>query len=144
MAVTAGKTKPASRLPPPPSPAKRKKPVSASKTGPASAKAATPALVKAARTVKEVKVEPAAKAEKIKKPKLVRDSFTIPKGEYTALQDFKERAAALGSPVKKSELLRAGLKALAAMSDAAFLAALAEVPALKTGRPAKSGATAAS
>jgi hypothetical protein len=37
--------------------------------------------------------------------------------------------------VKKSELLRAGIKALAAMGDAAFAAALGNVPAIKTGRP---------
>ena len=79
----------------------------------------------------------AAKAEKPKKPKLVRDSFTIPKAEYKVIQECKDRAAALGRPVKKSELLRAGLKALAAMGDAGFGAALDSVPALKTGRPAK-------
>ena len=66
----------------------------------------------------------APKAEKPKKPKLVRDSFTIPKIEYKVLQDSKDRAAALGRPVKKSELLRAGLKALAGMSDEAFVSAL--------------------
>lgn len=75
------------------------------------------------------------KAAKPKKPKLVRDSFTIPKAEYLVLDELKQRAAVLARPVKKSELLRAGIKALAAMSDAAFLAALADVPAIKTGRP---------
>ena len=72
----------------------------------------------------------------VKKPKLVRDSFTIPKAEYTVLDDLKQRAATLAQSVKKSELLRAGIKALAAMSDAAFLNALGQVPAIKTGRPA--------
>jgi hypothetical protein len=99
-------------------------------------KAAAPAK-KAAPTVKAKPAAAAPKAEKPKKPKLVRDSFTIPKIEYKVLQDSKDRAAALGRPVKKSELLRAGLKALAGMSDAAFVAALGAVPALKTGRPAK-------
>ncbi|MBA3772453.1 MAG: hypothetical protein H0X13_08210 [Ramlibacter sp.] len=78
-----------------------------------------------------------AKADKPKKPKLVRDSFTIPKAEYKVIEDSKSRAAALGRPVKKSEVLRAGLKALAGLSDSAFLSALGAVPALKTGRPAK-------
>jgi hypothetical protein len=78
-----------------------------------------------------------AKADKPKKPKLVRDSFTIPKAEYTVLADLKERAAKLGRPAKKSELLRAGIKLLALQGDAAFGAALAAVPAIKTGRPAK-------
>ena len=77
-----------------------------------------------------------AKLEKPKKPKLVRDSFTIPKLEYLVLDQLKLRAAQLTRPAKKSELLRAGIKALAALSDAAFLAALEQVPAIKTGRPA--------
>ena len=79
----------------------------------------------------------ATKAPKADKPKLVRDSFTIPKTEYTVLEQLKQRAALAGTPAKKSELLRAGIKALAAMSDAAFGAALGAVPAVKTGRPAK-------
>jgi hypothetical protein len=72
---------------------------------------------------------------KAKKPKLVRDSFTIPKAEYTVMDDLKQRATKLAFPIKKSELLRAGIKALAAMPDQAFLAALQAVPAIKTGRP---------
>jgi hypothetical protein len=72
-----------------------------------------------------------------KKAKLVRDSFTIPKSEYTVLQDLKLRAGMRGTAVKKSEILRAGIKALAAMNDAAFAAALGAVPPIKTGRPAK-------
>ncbi|MDW5444934.1 hypothetical protein [Polaromonas sp. SM01] len=75
------------------------------------------------------------KPVKAKKPKLVRDSFTIPKNEYGVLDELKQRASALARPVKKSELLRAGIKALAAMNDVAFLVTLAEVPAIKTGRP---------
>jgi hypothetical protein len=96
-------------------------------------KAAVPAkaVAKPARDVD------AAKAEKAKKPKLVRDSFTIPKNEFTVLEGLKLRAAKLGRPVKKSEVLRAGVMALAAMGDAAFLACLTGVPAVKTGRPAK-------
>lgn len=79
----------------------------------------------------------AEKPVKAKKPKIVRDSFTIPKAEYMVLDDLKQRAVKLASAAKKSELLRAGVKALAAMSDAAFLAALKAVPAIKTGRPTK-------
>lgn len=82
------------------------------------------------------KVETVASPQKVKKPKLVRDSFSIPKVEYGALAELKQRAAHLTRPVKKSELLRAGIKILAALSDAAFLTALAQVPAIKTGRPA--------
>lgn len=74
---------------------------------------------------------------KAKKPKLVRDSFTIPKLEYLILEELKQRSSILGNSTKKSELIRAGIKALAAMADANFLAALRSVPAIKTGRPAK-------
>lgn len=70
-----------------------------------------------------------------RKPKLVRDSFTIPKTEYAAIDALKTRAIALGTSVKKSELLRAGLMALVGMSDVAFKAAVAAVPTLKPGRP---------
>lgn len=74
---------------------------------------------------------------KAKKIKLVRDSFTIPKPEYLFLDNLKLRATDLKHPVKKGELIRAGIKALAAMSDQLFLAALKAVPMLKTGRPSK-------
>ena len=87
-----------------------------------------------------IKAESKPKAEKVfkeKKPKLVRDSFTIPKSEYTTFDELKHRAGKLGNSVKKSELIRAGIKALAAMSDTNYLAALKVVPTIKTGRPLK-------
>jgi hypothetical protein len=90
------------------------------------------AVSKTAKPVKTVK--PA----KVKKPKLVRDSFTIPKDEYVVIDALKTRAGKLGQAVKKSELLRAGVKALAAMSDIQFKAALSNVPTIKTGRPKSS------
>lgn len=73
------------------------------------------------------------------KNKLVRDSFTIPKAEYAVLNELKQRATRLTQPAKKSEILRAGIELLKGLSDAAFLAALAAVPNLKTGRPPKEG-----
>jgi hypothetical protein len=79
--------------------------------------------------------KPIEKPIKAKKMKLVRDSFTIPKPEYLVLDNLKLRAADLKHPVKKGELLRAGIKALAAMTDINLLAALKAVPMLKTGRP---------
>ena len=77
------------------------------------------------------------KGDKRPRLKLVRDSFTIPKEEYAGLDALKKRAAKSGLPSKKSELLRAGLKALAAMGDASFRDAMSAVPALKTGRAKK-------
>lgn len=92
-----------------------------------------------ARTAVKTAVKPVSKPVKVgkaKKPKMIRDSFTIPKTEYLVIDALKERAGKLSRAAKKSELLRAGVKALAAMSDAAFLAALSAVPTIKTGRPA--------
>lgn len=77
------------------------------------------------------------KTTKPKKTKLVRDSFTIPKNEYEVIDNLKKRAVTAGQTVKKSELLRAGIKALAAMSDSQLKAALSQVPPIKTGRPKK-------
>jgi len=84
-------------------------------------------------TVK-LKVE---KLLKDKKPKLVRDSFMIPKLEYLILDQLKQRSGMLGSMAKKSELIRAGIKALSEMPDASFLEAVKAVPTIKTGRPLK-------
>ena len=79
--------------------------------------------------------EVVAKPAKAQKPKLVRDSFTIPKEEYQVLDALKRRALGLEQQVRKSELLRAGIQALNAMNDRAFLKAIGAVPTLKTGRP---------
>ena len=90
---------------------------------------------KKATAQKSVSRPPAEKITKQKKPKLVRDSFTIPKAEYGVLEELKQRAAQLARPVKKSELIRASIKVLASLSGAAFLTALNQVPTIKTGRP---------
>jgi hypothetical protein len=74
---------------------------------------------------------------KPKKSKMVPVDFTLPMLEYLMLETLKLRSGKLGSPVKKNVLIRAGIKALAAMSDASFLAALKTVPPIKTARSSK-------
>jgi sRNA-binding protein len=107
-----------------------KRPAPQSKTAPKKAPA---------RPVVTAPVPQAApRDDKPKKPKLVRDSFTIPKAEYAVLEALKQRAVRLGQPAKKSEVLRAGVALLAGLGDEALRGALAAVPAVKTGRPAKS------
>jgi hypothetical protein len=101
------------------------------------AKPKTAVAPKAKPVAKPVVKAAVVKDVKAKKPKMVRDSFTFPKEEYTVMDALKLRAAKLGHPVKKTELLRAGVKAIAAMTDTALLSALKAVPSLKTGRPAK-------
>ena len=101
-------------------------------------KAPRKSAVKAPVKVKaDTTAQPAAET-KLKKPKLIRDSFTFPKDEYQAIAGLKQKALGLKHSAKKSEILRAGLKLLNSLNDKAFLAALTKVPALKTGRPAKS------
>ncbi len=80
---------------------------------------------------------PVIKAPKVPKLKMERDSFTMPKTEYAQFAVLKDRLVKLGQPAKKSELLRAGIMQLAAMTDAALKAAMAKVPTIKTGRPNK-------
>jgi hypothetical protein len=99
------------------------------------AKVAAPAKEDTQAAVKAKKS--AAKKPVAKKPKLVRDSFTFPEGDYDLIAALKQRALAAGREVKKSEVLRAGLVALAAMKDASLLKALDSVERIKTGRPAK-------
>ena len=82
---------------------------------------------------KKTKDSSAAKAKKVK---LVRDSFCMPKDEYAQIELLKQRLLALGKAVKKSELLRAGVLALARADDDSLQAYLEAVPNLKTGRPA--------
>lgn len=79
----------------------------------------------------------AEKPTKAKKIKLVRDSYAMPEAEYARIGELKKRMSALGNEVKKSELLRGGIAALAALNDAELKAVMGRVERIKTGRPAK-------
>lgn len=98
--------------------------------------AAKPVAAKPITAITKAKVAKPTK-EKTPKLKMERDSFTMPKVEYAQFYVLKERLAKLGQPAKKSELLRAGIMQLTAMTDAALKVALSKVPAIKTGRPKK-------
>jgi hypothetical protein len=87
---------------------------------------------------KPSKADSDVKAKRIKKEKVVRDSFTMPKTDYEKLAALKLKCLAQGVAVKKSELLRAGLLMLESAAPKRLLAAVAAVEQVKTGRPAKS------
>ncbi len=117
-----------------------KKPVATSTANKVVTKPAISAKPAAAKT----KAMPAKKAakkltkkDKPEKIKMERDSFTMPKDEYAQLTLLKARLSSMGQPAKKSELLRAGIKLLAAMSDNTLKTTLAKIPVIKTGRPKK-------
>lgn len=118
-----------------------KKPVSAkpaAKKPDASRVAAKAAPGKAQKSAVKLTTNVAVpKAEKVKKVKLVRDSLSIPKDEFEMIGILKLRAGKLGHAAKKTEIIRAGIKAVAALSDQALLKALQAVPSIKTGRPAQ-------
>ena len=109
-----------------------KKPVAAKAAASKSA-VSKPVAVKKVAAAKA----PVVKVPKAPKLKMERDSFTMPKTEYAQFAVLKDRLVKLGQPAKKSELLRAGIMQLAAMTDAALKAAMAKVPTIKTGRPNK-------
>jgi hypothetical protein len=94
---------------------------------------------KVAEAPKDEKADKAAKAKKQapKKPKLVRDSFTIPEGDYALFVSLKQRALGAGIEVKKGEILRAALATLAKLDDAELVKAIGLVERIKTGRPKK-------
>lgn len=75
--------------------------------------------------------------EKPKKPKLVRDSFTMPETEYAVLGEVKKACLKAGIEVKKSELLRVGVALIRQLDTAKLKEILAGLPALKAGRPKK-------
>lgn len=102
---------------------------------PQAPKAAKPA--KATAKTKAEKVEKVEKPTKLKKPRLVRDSYAMPETEYAQIAVLKKRMASLGSEAKKSELLRAGIAVLAALNDAELQAVMGRIERIKTGRPAK-------
>ena len=109
-------------------PAKRAKPVKPSQPVKAAA---------AAKSAVSAKVAKVAKPPKVRQ-KPVRDSFTMPEADFALIAALKARMLSAKRETKKSELLRAGLHALAALDNAALLAALGKLAPVKVGRP-KSG-----
>ena len=68
---------------------------------------------------------------------LVRDGFTMPEADYALLKELKQRLHGVQREAKKSELLRAGLQALALLDAQSLAAALDRLEPVKTGRPRK-------
>lgn len=130
-------TKTVSRTAPQPAPAKkapRRKP--SAKSAPTSQAPAEEAVAAPVEIVAEKPLaEPSATSGT--KAKLVRDSFTMPADDFAAIARLKTRALGLMRPAKKSELLRAGLHALEALTDKKLLAALDALVPLKPGRKPK-------
>jgi hypothetical protein len=104
---------------------------------PAKAKFETPAKAKfesPAPVTAPTKEKPAKAKVRVA---LVRDGFTMPAADFALIAALKARALAGQREAKKSELLRAGLHALAALDGSALVQALNRLEPIKTGRPKK-------
>jgi hypothetical protein len=88
---------------------------------------------------KRAKDKKASKPAKSERPKLIRDSFTMPEHDVARIKTLKQRCMKLGMDVKKSELLRAGLLAMEQLEDRQLQGLVNQVERLKPGRPAKKG-----
>ncbi|MEM5424275.1 MULTISPECIES: hypothetical protein [Paraburkholderia] len=110
---------------------RRKKAVPKAPAKPANGAAQAPAPAPAAAPAEKVK------AKRVKKDKVVRDSFTMPKTDYQRIALLKRKCLEAGVAVRKSELLRAGLQLLEAAPQKRLLAAIEALETVKTGRPAK-------
>jgi hypothetical protein len=125
--VSQKKTAPA-KAPTRKAPAKKASTARKAPARPAAKKPASPS-----RTVKTAK--PVADKPVKVKLKLVRDGFTMPANDFALIEVLKERLLNARRPTKKSELLRAGLHALAALQAEQLLATVNALEPLKTGRP---------
>nr|WP_307188788.1 hypothetical protein [Massilia sp. PDC64] len=112
------------------------KPVRA-KAAPTPAKAAQQAARAIAAPAKSTrtKAAPVPAPVPLARPRLVRDSFTMPEQEYAVLATVKQACLKAGFEVKKSELLRIGVALLGQLDTASLRAVLDSLPQLKTGRP---------
>jgi hypothetical protein len=114
-----------------------KRAVPAAKSARRKSRAAAKPKAPAKAPLKKNKGGKASREAVARKIKTIRDSFNMPAEDYALIAELKERALATARAVKKSELLRAGIRVLSRLSDEAFSAALSAVPAVKTGRPGK-------
>lgn len=71
-----------------------------------------------------------------KKQKVIRDSFTLPSGDYELIASIRQRCLKSAVNATKSEVIRAGLHILQSLSDEELIRAIESLEKVKTGRPA--------
>ncbi|MBD2596037.1 hypothetical protein H6G74_17140 [Nostoc spongiaeforme FACHB-130] len=67
--------------------------------------------------------------------KVIRDSFTLPSGDYELITTIRQRCLNSAVNVTKSEVVRAGLHILQSLSDEELVQAINSLEKVKTGRP---------
>lgn len=95
-----------------------------------STRVATQAAQVSAITLTEV-------SEVARKPRPVRDSFTMPEAEYALLGELKQACLEAEYEVKKSELVRVGIALVARLDLVALKDLLAALEPVKRGRAKK-------
>ena len=157
--ATKAAAKPATKAAAKPATKAAAKPATKSVAKPATKAAAKPAARPAAKSAvkpeakaagkppAKVRAKPAAKPDiaagdvpqagrdKVRKAKLVRDSFTMPEQEYAVLGQVKKACIKAGFEIKKSELLRIGVALISQLDMATLQKVLDSLPQLTTGRP---------
>jgi hypothetical protein len=88
-----------------------------------------------APTSLSVPADTSPQPRKDEKPKVVRDSFTIPELDYALISTIRQRCLASAVNVNKGEVVRAGLHALQNMPDEQLLQIMEGLEKVKTGRP---------
>lgn len=83
-------------------------------------------------TVKEPRpIDPPAP----KQQKVVRDTFSMPTGDYALINMLRQRYLSHGISATKSAIVRAGLHALNSMEASELKSVLGELEQVKPGRP---------
>jgi hypothetical protein len=72
-----------------------------------------------------------------KQKKVIRDSFTLPGGDYELIATIRQRCLKLAVNATKSEVIRAGLHILDSLSDQELIEVMERLEKVKTGRPAE-------
>jgi hypothetical protein len=70
-----------------------------------------------------------------KKEKVIRDSFTLPSGDYELIATIRQRCLKSAVNATKSEVIRAGLHILESLSDEELVQVINRLEKVKTGRP---------
>jgi hypothetical protein len=92
---------------------------------------------KAAKPATARRAAPAKAAAAPGRKKAAAATAAPPEADFGLIAMLKARALAAKREAKKSELLRAGLHALAALDRTALVQALAQLEPVKVGRPRK-------
>ncbi len=88
-------------------------------------------------STKNAAAEASKKPAHAPRPKLVRGSFTMTEADFALIAALKSKALGAKRAAKKSELVRAGLRALGALDAKTLVAALDKLEPVQTGRPKK-------